>query len=328
MLRRSPELLYLVWFAKWGQILDTASRRSLAAGSNDVPSNDAVILQLQLSKDQEKVVEAMKGQREEVRETHRLFGQQQEELLRQQREILTQQRKMHDYMEQVRWERPRVGTVIASARLDWMVVFKVKAQYNILLDTVKQMSMQNLQEELDGHRGVSSSEPGGPRGLQQALSLHKVDMEASVMEVNVIINRSENPYAVFVYSSTLIFESKRVLTAQQVGHSLVACGRCGPEEYCDFSAGRPRCEKCTVCPAGFFLVAQCSVHADRICQVRPKRLSRRRRRRRSGRMSPNAEKVLEAAFFLCLQDRDECLELADLCEHRHKCVNTPGNADK
>ncbi|XP_019733411.1 uncharacterized protein LOC109520550 isoform X2 [Hippocampus comes] len=203
----------------------------MKSGSNDVPSNDAIILQLQLSKDQEKVVEALKSQREEVREMHRLFSEQQEELLHQQREILAQQRKMHDYMEQV------------------------KAQYNILLDTVKQMSMQNLQEELDSQREVSS-EPGGPHGLQQALSLHKVDMEASVMEV---------------------------------GHSLVTCGRCGPEEYCDFSGGHPRCEKCTVCPAGFFLVAQCSVHADRICQ-----------------------------------DRDECLELADLCEDQHKCVNTPG----
>lgn len=53
----------------------------------------------------------------------------------------------------------------------------------------------------------------------------------------------------------------------QVGHSQLACGSCGPEEYCSYSNGHPRCEKCTVCPPGFFLVAQCSVHADRICQV-------------------------------------------------------------
>ncbi|XP_077412448.1 uncharacterized protein LOC144043081 [Vanacampus margaritifer] len=200
-------------------------------GSNDVPSDDAVILQLQLSKDQEKLVEALKDQQEEVKVMHRLLSEQQGELIHQQREILAQQKKMHDYMEQV------------------------KAQYNILLDTIKQMSMQNLQEELDSHREVLS-EPSGPHRVQQAISLHKVDMEASVMEV---------------------------------GHSLVTCGRCGPEEYCDFKGGHPLCEKCTVCPAGFFLVAQCSVHADRICQ-----------------------------------DRDECLELADLCEDRQKCINTPG----
>ncbi|XP_049603032.1 uncharacterized protein [Syngnathus scovelli] len=203
----------------------------IKSGSNDVPSDDAVILQLQMSKDQEKLVEALKGQQEEVKVMHRLLGEQQGELLHQQRDILAQQRKMQDYIEQV------------------------KAQYSMLLDTIKQMSMQNLQEELDSHREILS-EPSGPHRVQQALSLHKVDMEASVMEV---------------------------------GHSLATCGRCDPEEYCDFRSGHPRCEKCTVCPAGFFLVAQCSVHTDRICQ-----------------------------------DRDECLELADLCADERQCVNTPG----
>ncbi|XP_061924793.1 uncharacterized protein LOC133664301 [Entelurus aequoreus] len=203
----------------------------MKAGANDVPSEDAVVLQLQLSKDQEKIVEALKGQREEVKDLHRLVSEQQGALVQQQREILEQQRKMHDYMEQV------------------------KVQYNVLLDTIKQMSMQNLQEELDT-RVEALNEPSGPHQAQQALSLHKVDMEASVMEV---------------------------------GHSLAACAGCGPDEYCGFSAGRPRCEKCTVCPAGFFLVAQCSVHADRICQ-----------------------------------DRDECLEITNLCEDQLTCLNTPG----
>lgn len=54
----------------------------------------------------------------------------------------------------------------------------------------------------------------------------------------------------------------------QVSRSL-GCGSCGSEEYCGFSSGHPLCEKCTVCPAGFFMVAQCSLHADRICQVSP-----------------------------------------------------------
>ncbi|XP_054625256.1 uncharacterized protein si:ch211-252f13.5 isoform X2 [Dunckerocampus dactyliophorus] len=205
--------------------------QGILTGTNDVPSEDAVVLQLQLSKDQEKLVEAMKGQQEEVKELHRRLSEQQGALVYQQIEILEQQRKMHDYMEQV------------------------KVQYNVLLDTIKQMSMQNLQEELDT-RTDAPSEPSGPHRAQQALSLHKVDMEASVMEV---------------------------------GHFLVACGSCGPEEYCGFSSGHPRCEKCTVCPSGFFLVAQCSVHADRICQ-----------------------------------DRDECLEITDLCEDQLKCLNTPG----
>lgn len=48
---------------------------------------------------------------------------------------------------------------------------------------------------------------------------------------------------------------------------MLSCGSCAHDEYCGFSSGHPRCEKCTICPAGFFLVAQCSVHADRICQV-------------------------------------------------------------
>ena len=53
----------------------------------------------------------------------------------------------------------------------------------------------------------------------------------------------------------------------QVGRPLQACGTCGPEEYCSLSTGQPGCERCTVCPAGFFMVAECTVHADRICQA-------------------------------------------------------------
>lgn len=47
----------------------------------------------------------------------------------------------------------------------------------------------------------------------------------------------------------------------------MGCGSCHSEEYCGFSSGHPLCQKCTICPPGFFMVAQCSVHADRICQV-------------------------------------------------------------
>lgn len=61
--------------------------------------------------------------------------------------------------------------------------FKIKAQYNLLTDTIKQTSIQNLQGELDSHMDALSGKVRGHQA-QQALSLHKVDMEASVMEVN------------------------------------------------------------------------------------------------------------------------------------------------
>lgn len=200
-------------------------------GTNEVPSEDALVLQLQLSKSQEKLVEALRGQQDEVRELQRLLSDQQGALVNQQREILEQQRRMYEQMEQV------------------------KAQYNILMDGIKQTSFQNLQGELDTHMESLSGQVRAHQA-QQALSLHKVDMDASVMEV---------------------------------GRSMLACGTCSPDEYCGFSSGQPRCEKCTICPAGFFLVAQCSIHADRICQ-----------------------------------DRDECLEISDLCGDNQRCQNTPG----
>ncbi|KAM6989340.1 uncharacterized protein LKV04_009027 [Tautogolabrus adspersus] len=200
-------------------------------GNNEVPSEDALVLQLQLSKSQEKLVEALRGQQDEVKELQRLLSDQQGALVSQQREILEQQRRMYEQMEQV------------------------KAQYSILMDGIKQTSFQNLQGELDTHI-ESMSRQVRPHQAQQALSLRKVDMDASVMEVD---------------------------------HSMLACGTCSPDEYCGFSSGQPHCEKCTICPAGFFLVAQCSVHADRICQ-----------------------------------DRDECLELSDLCGDDQRCQNTPG----
>lgn len=60
---------------------------------------------------------------------------------------------------------------------------QIKAQYNILTDTIKQTSFQNLQGELDSHMDALSGKVRGHQA-QQALSLHKVDMEASVMEVS------------------------------------------------------------------------------------------------------------------------------------------------
>lgn len=200
-------------------------------GGNEVPSEDALVLQLQLSKGQDKLVEALRGQQDEVRELQRHITEQQGAMLNQQREILDQQRRMFEQMEQV------------------------KAQYSLLIDSIKHTSLQNFQGDLHNHMESLGGQLRAHQA-QQALSLHKVNMDANVMEVS---------------------------------QPLLACGSCGSEEYCSFSNGRPHCERCTVCPAGFFLVAQCSVHADRICQ-----------------------------------DRDECLEISDVCGDRQKCLNTPG----
>lgn len=60
---------------------------------------------------------------------------------------------------------------------------QIKAQYHTLTDTIKQTSFQNLQGELDSHIDALSEKVRGHQA-QQALSLHKVDMEASVMEVS------------------------------------------------------------------------------------------------------------------------------------------------
>ncbi|KAJ3594347.1 hypothetical protein NHX12_003654 [Muraenolepis orangiensis] len=201
-------------------------------GTNDVPE-DALVLHLRLSKGQETLIEALRVQQAEVRELQRLLTDQQGSLVSQQRDILEQQRRMYEQMVQV------------------------KAQYDVLLENIKQTSLQDLQGELDS-RVETRREAGQVRAhhTQQAFGVHKVDMEARVMEV---------------------------------GRPLLACAACGPEEYCGFSTGQPGCEQCTICPAGFFMVAQCTVHADRICQ-----------------------------------DRDECLEVTHQCGNSQKCLNTPG----
>lgn len=59
------------------------------------------MLQLQLSKSQETLVEALRSQQVEVKELQRLLGEQHGTLVNQQREILDQQRRMFEQMEQV-----------------------------------------------------------------------------------------------------------------------------------------------------------------------------------------------------------------------------------
>ncbi|KAG9340092.1 hypothetical protein JZ751_022014 [Albula glossodonta] len=204
-------------------------------GENEVPSEDALILQLQLAKGQEKFVEALRAQQVVIRDLQQRLTEQQDTLIRQQHEILDQQRKMYEQMD------------------------LIKVQYSMLSETVKQMSFQSLQGDIQSYfeshlQGLQNQVRSH---LQKSYAVHKVDVDAKVMDV---------------------------------GHPVMMdCGSCGPEEYCDFQRDTPRCERCTMCPSGFFLVSQCSPNADRICQ-----------------------------------DRDECLEIPNLCGERVKCLNTPG----
>uniref|UniRef100_A0A3Q3A1R3 Si:ch211-252f13.5 n=1 Tax=Kryptolebias marmoratus TaxID=37003 RepID=A0A3Q3A1R3_KRYMA len=68
--------------------------------SNELPSEDALVLQLQLSKSQERLVEALRGQQDEIKQLQRLLSEQQAALVSQQREILQQQKRMYEQMEQ------------------------------------------------------------------------------------------------------------------------------------------------------------------------------------------------------------------------------------
>lgn len=60
---------------------------------------------------------------------------------------------------------------------------QVKSHYNLMMETIKQTSFQNIQGDLGGHVETPSVRDGAGNA-QQALALHKVDMEASVMEVS------------------------------------------------------------------------------------------------------------------------------------------------
>ncbi|XP_028834362.1 uncharacterized protein LOC114789284 [Denticeps clupeoides] len=186
-------------------------------GSNEVPSDDSLVLQLHLARGQEKVLEELRVQQSQAAELQRQLGEQQSGLAAQQRHLLQQQQRSQEAMEQV------------------------KAQYDLLLDSLKQLSFHSLQRELEGQLGQ--------------LGAHMV-AEASLGDA---------------------------------GTPTPGCSSCGPEEYCQFRGEGPLCQKCTVCPAGFFLVAQCTAHSDRICQ-----------------------------------DRDECLEIPNLCRDDKRCLNTPG----
>ncbi|XP_074123067.1 uncharacterized protein LOC141542518 [Sminthopsis crassicaudata] len=203
-------------------------------GENEVPSEDALILQLQLAKGQEKFVEMLKSQQKVIADLQHKLTEQQNMLISQQTEILEQQKKMYEQMN------------------------LIKVQYSMLFDTVKQMSFQNLQGDIQHYfqTHLQGLQNQVRNHLQKSYSVHKVEVDAKMIDV---------------------------------GETSLDCGLCESDEFCNFQKTPSRCEKCTLCPAGFFQMSECSANTDRICQ-----------------------------------DRDECIESPNICGERIKCLNTPG----
>ncbi|KAG5268687.1 hypothetical protein AALO_G00215280 [Alosa alosa] len=201
-------------------------------GENEVPSEDALILHLQLAKGQEKLVEALRSQQTLIRDLQQRLADQQGALLAQQREILDQQRRMSEQMD------------------------VVKAQYGLLAETLKQASFQGLQGELQSYfeSHLAGLQSQARSHLHKSYAVHKVDVDAKVMDV---------PGGVAVPLPGLSHPEP-----PHARHVLACPSACGSEEYCDFQREPPSCESCTMCPPGFFLVSQCSPTADRLCQDR------------------------------------------------------------
>lgn len=171
-------------------------------------------------------MEALRAQQMIISDLQQKLVDQQDALLTQQHDILEQQRSMYEQMD------------------------AVKAQYGLLSDTVKQVSFQGLQGELQSYfeSHLAGLQSQARSHLQN--TVHKVDVDSRVMDV---VGEAHFP------------------------QPLLGCpSPCGPEEFCDFQRDTPQCERCTMCPPGFFLISQCSATADRMCQVP------RRARRRSG----------------------------------------------
>lgn len=164
-------------------------------------------------------MEALRSQQMVIRELQQKLVDQQEVLLSQQREILEQQQRMYEQMD------------------------VVKSQYGLLSDTVKQVSFQGLQAELQSYfeSHLAGLQSQARSHLQKSYADHKMDMDTKGMDV---VGEAHFPRPV-----------------------LMCLSPCGPEEFCDFQRDPPQCEKCTMCPPGFFLISQCSSTADRMCQV-------------------------------------------------------------
>lgn len=155
----------------------------------------------------------LKSQQQIIVDLQQKLAEQQHILVSQQREILEQQRKMYEQMD------------------------LIKVQYGMLFDTVKQMSFQSLQEDIQTYfeSHLQGLQNQVRNHLQKSYSVHKVEVDAKVINV---------------------------------GESLLDCGLCESDEFCNFQKTPSQCEKCTLCPAGFFQMAECSANSDRICQVK------------------------------------------------------------
>lgn len=155
----------------------------------------------------------LKSQQQIIADLQQKLAEQQHVLVSQQREILEQQRKMYEQMD------------------------LIKVQYGMLFDTVKQMSFQSLQEDIQNYfeSHLHGLQNQVRNHLQKSYSVHKVEVDAKVINV---------------------------------GESLLDCGLCESDEFCNFQKTPSQCEKCTLCPAGFFQIAKCSANSDRICQVK------------------------------------------------------------
>lgn len=105
-----------------------------------MPSEDALILHLQLAKGQEKLVEALRAQQVVLRDLQQQLVEQQEALLAQQSAILERQRLVHEHVD------------------------TVKAQYGLLADAFRQAASQGLQGALRSYFQSHQNQAGGHLG--------------------------------------------------------------------------------------------------------------------------------------------------------------------
>lgn len=192
---------------------------------------------------------------------------------------------------------------------------KIKAQYNMLTDTIKQTSFQNFQGELDSHMDALSEKVRGHQA-QQALSLHNVDMEASVMEVRpcslfLHLHNFDNSCPIGSHTKCdvirLATPTWRVGTATRM--STVASA----------AANLAARNAPSVPPASSLWL---SVLCMQTGSARFAALSSSGQNDSCCRVLAGLIKILVSRH---LQDRDECLEISDLCGDQQKCLNTPGN---
>lgn len=192
---------------------------------------------------------------------------------------------------------------------------QIKAQYNILTDTIKQTSFQNLQGELDSHMDALSDKVRGHQA-QQALSLGKVDMEASVMEVSPcsLFPHLHNFHYSLPTGSDIKCDVIRLATptwragiATQTSTVASAAADLAVRNAPSVPPASSLCLSvlCTQTGSARFPAPSSSGQNNTYCRV----------------LGGSTEIFVSRR----LQDRDECLEISDLCGDQQKCLNTPGN---